>query len=254
MSTLPMVPAAELLFDYEEAMRLGLDEADALRAEVIRRLEVGRRVPRTHGVWLREAMDKLVAIASTTDGGAEHPDRVRDARSAIVDAAEGHCARALAYALDVDGPLDWSGLLMQVADKTAQLELLRGELDATHAEMAGMLAADTQVSLFSEPDPAQQRRPRLALVPVEDPPLEFAGDALMAAVEAVPGVEQVSVQALASDPTVFLLAARGGDDEAIARAVLRTFPQGTRSTCGTKRVEVDGHAVWLGRPITDSKD
>jgi hypothetical protein len=85
-------------------------------------------------------------------------------------------------------------------------------------------------------------------VPIEDPPLELAGEAIVAAVEVVPGVEYVSVDRLQSDPSVFMVAVMGGEDQDVARAILRTFPQGTVQTAGTTKVEVGDQAVWLCRP------
>jgi hypothetical protein len=127
-------------------------------------------------------------------------------------------------------------------------DALRAELAATHAEQTH---DPSKVSLFSEPDPAQQR-PRLALVPVEDPPLELAGEALLEAVSAVAGVEQVSVDSLPEYPDVFVVSVRGGDDAAVARAILRTFPNGSVKTAGNTLVEVE-QVVWLARP-QPSKD
>lgn len=92
-----------------------------------------------------------------------------------------------------------------------------------------------------------ERTHRLALVPSEDPPIELAGQALLDAVLAVPGVEWATVRQIDSDRRAFFLTACGGEDEAIARAVLRTFPMGTLHTVGTQRVEVDGLAVWICR-------
>ncbi len=92
-----------------------------------------------------------------------------------------------------------------------------------------------------------ERPHRLALVPSEDPPIELAGQALLDAVLAVPGVEWATVRQLDSDRRAFFLTACGGEDEALARAVLRTFPMGTLYTVGTQRVEVDGLAVWICR-------
>ncbi len=127
-------------------------------------------------------------------------------------------------------------------------DALRAELAATRAEQTH---DPSKVSLFSEPDPAQQR-PRLALVPVEDPPvedppLELAAEALLEAVSAVAGVEQVSIDSLPEYPDVFVVSVRGGDDAAVARAILRTFPNGSVKTAGNTLVEVE-QVVWLCRP------
>lgn len=136
-------------------------------------------------------------------------------------------------------------LLRQLAVARVLNDSLRAEIEATHVEQAHDPA---QVSLFSEPDPAQQRRPRLALVPVEDPPLELAGEAIVAALAWLPGVEMVSVDQLQSDTSVFMVSIRGGDDQDVASAILRTFPQGTVQTAGTTKVVVGDQAVWLCRP------
>lgn len=124
-------------------------------------------------------------------------------------------------------------------------DALRAELDATMAEQP---AGTTQVALFAEPDPAQQRRPRLALVRTDDPPLELAPDAIIEAVAAVPGVERVSVDSMPEHADVFVVSVRGGDDQDIARAILRTLPNSSVRTAGNTRIEVDEGVVFIGRP------
>ena len=117
---------------------------------------------------------------------------------------------------------------------------------ASHAEVLAAiaeLAADQPVRRLRD----DERPHRLALVPSEDPPLELARQALLDAVHAVPGVEWATVRQLDSDRRAFFLTACGGEDEALARAVLRTFPMGTLYTVGTQRIEVDGLAVWICR-------
>jgi hypothetical protein len=140
-------------------------------------------------------------------------------------------------------------LRRQLAEARVLNESFRAELDATLAEQAHDPA---QVSLFSEPDPAQQR-PRLALVPFEDPPLEQAGKAIVAAVEAVPGVEHVAVNSIPDPPNTFMVVVRGGSDQDIARALLRTFPQRTVQFAGNTKVEVGADAVWLCRPMATTE-
>jgi hypothetical protein len=136
-------------------------------------------------------------------------------------------------------------LRRRLAEASALNESFRAELDAAYAEQAHDPA---QVSLFTEADPAQQRRPRLALVPVDDPPLEQAGEAIAAAVEAVPGVEHIAVNSVPEPPNTFMVVVRGGSDQDIARALLRTFPQRTVQFAGNTKVEVGDDAVWLCRP------
>jgi len=78
--------------------------------------------------------------------------------------------------------------------------------------------------------------------------LERAGEAILAAVEVVSGVEHVAVDQLHSDTSVFMVVVRGGDDQDVARAIIRAFPQGTVTTAGNTKVEVGDQAVWLCRP------
>jgi hypothetical protein len=135
-------------------------------------------------------------------------------------------------------------LRRQLAEALALNDSFRAELDALTSEQPRDPA---QVSIFDESDPTQQRR-RLALVATEDPPLDRAADAIVDAVMMVPGVDSVAVDSLPEQAGVFMVWVSGGDDEEIAAAILRTFPQRTVATSGTTRVEVDGEVVWICRP------